>query len=281
MAQIDWNDVRYFVALATAGGLSKAADVLGVSHVTVMRRVRALETSLGADLFVRRHDGHRLTAIGAELLHDAREGGELIAAALQRAASSSAELNVVRIATTEIVANWILLPYLAQVPTAPRIEIDASPAERSLLDEEATIAIRFRRPTNGPFRIRKLATIDIALYASADDMKVEDSSYIGWAGDFEHISLARWVRRCFADAPARLALTSIEGHRSAAVAGLGIAALPRFLADRDTRLRPIRTDEEPLKLTAWLTLPEALRQKREVRAAVKLIDAAFGAAGLG
>ena len=278
--KVDWDDVRHFVALADAGGLEKAAETLSVSHVTVMRRVRALEASLGVDLFVRRRDGHRLTATGAELLRNARDGGAMIAKALQRAASSTADPNRVRITTTEIVANWILVPHLSLAGPLPRLEIDASPSERRLLDEEATIAIRFRRPAGGPFRIQKLAEIEFALYAAVDRGDARDLGYIGWTGDFKEIGLSRWLRRCFADTEPALGLTTIEGHRGCAVAGLGIAALPRFIADDDHRLKRIGDDAEPLLLTAWLTLPEALASKRDVRTVVRMIGEAFGKAGL-
>lgn len=280
MLKVGWDDVRFFVALAGAGGLEKAAEVLGVSHVTVMRRVRTLEMTLGVNLFVRRHDGHRLTATGAELLRACREGGQLIDEALRHAASSQAASRPVRITTTEIVANWILLPYLARAGALLPLEIDASPLERSLLDEEATIAIRFRRPSKGPFRIRQLGTISVTLYAAAAVNDVTQLGYIGWASGFEEIGLSRWLRRCFADARPTLALTTIEGHRSAAVSGVGIAALPRFVADADPRLKPVMADAEPLTLTAWLTLPQVLAARRDTRDAVRLIAAAFGAAGL-
>ena len=278
--KVDWDDVRHFVALADAGGLEKAAEKFGVSHVTVMRRVRALEASLGVELFVRRHDGHRLTATGADLLSSARDGGAMIAEALQRAASSTAIPGRVRITTTEIVANWILLPYLSRAGPLPRLEIDASPSERRLLDEEAMIAIRFRRPAQGPFRIRQLAVIEFALYAAVDRDDIGNLGYIGWTGDFENIGLARWVRRCFPDSEPALALTTIEGHRRAAVAGLGIAALRRFVADEDPLLQRIGNDAERLRLTAWLTLPDALAPKPDVRTVVRVIGEAFGNAGL-
>lgn len=136
-----------------------------------------------------------------------------------------------RIATTEIVANWILLPYLARLTHPPRLAIDAAPAERDLLDGEVTLAVRFRRPVKGPYRISKLGTIRMALYA-ARNADAEGLGFIGWTGAFENIGLSRWLRASFGDAPPTLALTTIEAHRAAALAGLGIAGLPLFVADR-------------------------------------------------
>src|SRR3954453_213154 len=69
---LDWEDVRYFVALARCGTLSATARALRVNHATVARRVTSLETRLGRALFDRRADGYALTAEGKAVLDEAR-----------------------------------------------------------------------------------------------------------------------------------------------------------------------------------------------------------------
>lgn len=275
-----WDDLRHFLALAEHGGLNKAAEALGVSHVTVMRRVRALEQALRTDLFVRRPDGHRLTATGRDLVEFAREGGAIIDEALRRIVADAGEERAVRIMTTEIVANWVLLPHLAALSSRPSLAIDASPFERDLLDDSITLAVRFRRPGSGPYRIRRLGVIRVALFASSHLPETAAAGYIGWTGEFENIGLSRWLRERYDGAAPRIALTTIEAHRSAAAAGLGVAALPVFVADQDERLRRIDVDAPAYELTAWLTIPEAASRRRDVRAAVKVIRDAFAAARL-
>jgi DNA-binding transcriptional LysR family regulator len=70
-ASFDWEDVRYFLALARAGSLSGAARTLRVNHATVARRIGALEASLRRVLFDRRADGYGLTAHGQAALDTA------------------------------------------------------------------------------------------------------------------------------------------------------------------------------------------------------------------
>ncbi len=65
---MDWDDIRYFLALARAGTLSKAARGLGVTHVTVARRIARLEEGHQLRLFDRRQNGYRLSAAGERLL---------------------------------------------------------------------------------------------------------------------------------------------------------------------------------------------------------------------
>lgn len=65
---MDWDDIRYFLALARTGSLSRAARELGVTHVTVSRRITRLEESFKVRLFDRRQSGYQLTAAGKRLL---------------------------------------------------------------------------------------------------------------------------------------------------------------------------------------------------------------------
>jgi DNA-binding transcriptional LysR family regulator len=63
-----WDDVRFFLAVARAGSLSAAARVLGVGHVTVGRRVALLERRLGVTLLNRTPDGFATTSTGHAIL---------------------------------------------------------------------------------------------------------------------------------------------------------------------------------------------------------------------
>src|ERR1700692_469630 len=65
---IDWDDVRYFLAVARGGSLRAAAERLGVNHATVLRRIAQLEEHLGVHMFEKLPSGYRLTAAGEEVL---------------------------------------------------------------------------------------------------------------------------------------------------------------------------------------------------------------------
>src|SRR5438105_10355712 len=105
MSTPDWEDLRHFNMLAQKLNLALAASDLSTSQVTVMRRVKALEAELGATLFLRRRDGHRLTPAGSELFKATREASDLIHDGANRvvARDTGAEGRV-RIATTELAA---------------------------------------------------------------------------------------------------------------------------------------------------------------------------------
>ena len=70
---IDWDDVRYFLAVAREGSVRAAAERLGVNHSTVLRRVAQLEERLGARMFEKLPSGYRLTDAGEEVLEFAHQ----------------------------------------------------------------------------------------------------------------------------------------------------------------------------------------------------------------
>src|SRR5262245_33599037 len=89
---LDWEDVRYFVALARHGTLSATARALRVNHATVARRITSLETLLGRPLFERRADGYALTAEGKAILDEASIMDEAALSVLRRL-DAGTELN--------------------------------------------------------------------------------------------------------------------------------------------------------------------------------------------
>ena len=83
-ARLDWEDVRYFVALARHATLSATARALRVNHATVARRIASLETLLGRALFDRRANGYVLTAEGRSVLDEASAMDEAALSVLRR-----------------------------------------------------------------------------------------------------------------------------------------------------------------------------------------------------
>jgi DNA-binding transcriptional LysR family regulator len=290
-AALDWENLRHFGVLAGTLNLARASRQLHCSEATVMRRVRSLETALGVSLFVRRRDGHQLTDAGIRLQAAASDTQELLHTAAQDLRGQDREARGrVRITTTEVVAQWILLPHLVQFSRSwPQLTValDASPHALDLTQDHETIAVRMRRPTRGPFVIRRLGAIEFGLYTARSSAGVgktttqapwqPDAPYLGWTGPFSEIRLAGWLRLSFANRNPVAELSSMQAQMDACVQGLGVCALPSFLARREPRLVALTlpADQDKLTLEAWLVIPKAVRQTARVRAVVKMIEEAF------
>src|SRR6187549_3884616 len=143
---IDWDDVRYFLAVARGGSVRAAAERLGVYHSTVLRRIAQLEERLGAHMFEKLPSGYRLTAVGEEVLELADQ---------MEASSHQLETRVfgrdqsvrglLRVTLPPPLAAHLLMPDLADFARLhPGIEMEilSSGALANLTNREADVAIR-------------------------------------------------------------------------------------------------------------------------------------------
>jgi DNA-binding transcriptional LysR family regulator len=69
---MELRHLRYFVAVAETGNLSRAAEKLFIAQPPLSVQIRQLEDEMGTPLFVRHPKGVRLTAAGEALLPEAR-----------------------------------------------------------------------------------------------------------------------------------------------------------------------------------------------------------------
>ncbi|HEX9641676.1 MAG TPA: LysR family transcriptional regulator [Candidatus Krumholzibacteria bacterium] len=117
---LDWDDLRYFLAVARSGTLSAAARVLRVTQPTVGRRMAAFEKRLGAKLFVQTPAGHVLSQTGTRLLEHA-ERMESDALAAERVASGrdSGLSGLVRITASEWLVDRTPLSRWKWIPIWP------------------------------------------------------------------------------------------------------------------------------------------------------------------
>src|SRR5688572_33402304 len=107
-AELDWEDVRCFAALARHGTLAATARILKVTHATVARRLANLESTLGRPLFARNRAGYRLNAAGAAALGEAAQM-ELAAGALHAARDTSGNVSgLVRVSVAQVFADGFL-----------------------------------------------------------------------------------------------------------------------------------------------------------------------------
>ena len=143
---LDWDDVRYFLAVARGGSVRTAAATLHVNHSTVIRRVAQLEASLGARMFEKLPSGYRLTPAGEEVLDLA---GEMEASShLLQTRVLGRDQTVrgrLRVTLAPTLVTHLLMPDLAEFARLhPDIEMDiASTGElANLTNREADVAIR-------------------------------------------------------------------------------------------------------------------------------------------
>lgn len=169
---MNWDNIRFFLAVARTGGIRSAAASLGADQATVARRVRDLEAGMKATLFRRHRGGYDLTRTGERLVAHAEEM-EMAATALVGLATDTEKTvaGSVHITTTDVLAESFLLPVLRDIRDRyPKIRLNVSTSTTVmdvLREEGIDIAIRSSRPEDGDLVIRRLYTTVVGLYASS------------------------------------------------------------------------------------------------------------------
>jgi DNA-binding transcriptional LysR family regulator len=283
---LDWDDLRYFLAIHRHGTLARAGSELGINATTVGRRLTALEERVQSRLFDRTPDGYVLTAAGSDLLPRAERIEEETLAIERDVIGSDHRLaGTVRITATEMLATRFIMPHLpAFHDRCPDITLALECTTRpiSLARREADIALRLARPREENVVTRPLSNIPLALYASL--------GYVGHRGmpKGPDENLSGHDVLLFADARAfsfendwflprlegaRIALRSdsVSSIYSATLAGVGIALLPVAVADRDPVLCRIRTATSPEPRVIWQAVYADVHRSARVRAVLDFL----------
>ncbi len=170
--EIDWDDLRVFLAVARAESLSGAGRALRLDPATVGRRIARLEDRLGAALFGKSPQGYALTGAGQGLLAHAERAEQAVAAAREEVRGTSEGLSgQVRIGAPDGCATFVLPQVCAGIAAAnPGLEIQivALPRVFNLSKREADMAIAVSRPTTGRLIVRGITDYRLHLAAHQD-----------------------------------------------------------------------------------------------------------------
>ncbi len=287
---LDWDDLRYFLAVARVGSTLGAGRALKVSQTTVARRVAAFEERLGLVLFERRQAGYALTPAGEALVPQA-EAMEAAATGFAEAAGAQARdaRGTVCLTTIELYGITILPPILKALHDAhPQlmIELDTTDVPRDLGAGEADVALRAGHlATDAGLVGRRVGTDSWTIYCSRDyaaaharphsAADLRQHPIIGGGGDKIWPRYRAWLQRFRLEDAVTMQPNSGTGLLAAVRAGVGLAVLPSFVADRDPELvrclEPIAGEESEL----WLLTHERLRHTPRVRAVMDFLGAAL------
>ncbi|KSV74726.1 LysR family transcriptional regulator [Ensifer sp. ENS10] len=278
--QIDWEDLRFVLAVAEANSLAAAARALGVNHTTVLRRVGSFEQKLGVRLFDRLPSGYTLTAGGEELLAVARQMAETVTELERRLTGQDLRLEgSLRITTTDTLMASILPSILAafqQRHPGVLLEVSTSNALANLSHRDADVAIRPAVDSPDALVGRRIASVAFAVYAapsylherglaSVDEIDFARERWVGLGDALASTSVARWMRATL-PVPAVLRCDSLVTAREAAAAGIGLTALPCYLGDTTSGLMRIGPPVAEMTRELWLLTHEDLRRTARVSA---------------
>ena len=272
---IDWDDIRYFLAVARGGSVRAAGQRLGVNHSTVLRRIAQLEEHLGAQMFEKLPSGYRLTTAGEEVLELAIQmeatSHQLETRVLGRDQSVR---GLLRVTLTPILATHLLMPAFAEFARLhPDIEMEilSSGKLANLTNREADVAIRvvYDRKTL-PLNLHGLKGPDLfgGVYMSRDRLaawRANAPDPIRWIVIDMH-GIPEWASEGEVrptGVPFRV--TDAAAEIVAVRQGLGIATLPCFVGDADPLLVRVPGTDLHLYGTLWVLTQGETRKTKRVR----------------
>ncbi|MBL8250486.1 MAG: LysR family transcriptional regulator [Candidatus Competibacter sp.] len=275
--EMDWNDLRYFLAVARLGRLSPAARRLQVEHSTVSRRIEGMERAMGTRLFDRHRDGLLLTEAGHALLPMAEQVEATVAVLSEEL--SGQDLSVhgeVRVGTPEGLAVVFLTPKLKPLlDDYPRLTVEllALPRLANLASREADLAITLEPPRRGPYVVYRWTDYTYFLYGARDYLEgrapiksradLAGHPFIAYIDDYLLIPELRFLEKLCDEPDLRFSSTSMLAHKEAVLAGVGLAVLASYIGASDPRLVKVLPEEAFFRHTFWLAAhADRLRLKR-------------------
>ena len=281
---MEWDDYKYFLAVARSGSLTGAARVLKSSAATVGRRISALESRLGARLFDRGQTGYALTESGEAISLKAEEVEEAVLSLEREAFGRDLRAaGKVRVATAEDIASVVVAPRLMgfrRLHPGIMLEIVSSWDVVNLTRREADVAIRTVRPTQGDYVIRQTGVWNCALYAAkpfaqahnlvADMNEMPDIDVISWT-DEHRFRGGDWFDKHAQNATVVFAANSRQIQYAACKAGVGAAILPCLTADNDPDLMRLLAPEKVRSVPLWLVAHRDLLRTARVRAVMDFL----------
>ncbi len=280
---VDWNDLRFFLAVAREGSLAGAARQLAVNHSTVFRRLNAFEARLAARLFERLPSGYLLTPAGERLLTRAeRVEAELDGLAREVMGLDARLSGTVRLTTAPNLAVSYVAPALPAFRTrypGVLLEVAASTENRDLSRREADVALRAtsrppehlvgRRAVAFPWWVcagdRWLAA-NPAPAAMAD---LHRCPLIGADDTLARLPAFAWAARHLPADRVAARSDDLDTMAAMAVAGVGLALLPQDqVLPGLVHLFPL---DPPAHTELWLLTHPDLRQVPRVRAVMDFL----------
>jgi DNA-binding transcriptional LysR family regulator len=281
----NWDDIRIFLAVARQGGLTSAAQNLGINHTTVARRLTGLETALHTRLVNRTPTGVTLTPAGQSfLLHAERIEIEAQRAEQRVYAADGTISGKVRLATREGVGAWLICPRVAELKRRhPALNLDLVSEARtiSLLKRDADITISLQYPSQNRVVVQKLTDYRLGLYASPGYLReygpidtieeLNNRDVVWYVEDFVDIEEQRYMQRIVANARAGFRATNILAQYAALVSGMGVGIIPVYQASQDPNLVRVLADQVEEMRTYWLSVHPDAQDLPNVRAVIDFI----------
>jgi DNA-binding transcriptional LysR family regulator len=273
---LSWDEFRLVKSIAEARSLVGAAELLGLNHSTVFRRLAAVEAAVGARLFERSRAGYKPTAAGEEMIALATAMAESVVEFERRVAGRDVKPTGELIVTVPGAVGLHFMPaivaqFQAQHPGVV-VELILSNHTLDLSRRDADIAIRLTNDPPETLVGRRICTGRWAVYcrrdvaASLAAEPIESAAFIGFGESMGPAPARRWIETNAGPGRIVAKANSVHCTLELALQGFGVALLPCFLGDRHPDLARLGYLLPELDAGLWMLTHSDLRRAARVRA---------------
>lgn len=281
--EMNWNDLKFFLALSRQGSLSAAGRELGVKHTTVARRIQTLESHLGTRLFDRSRSGYAMTQAAENLFEQVAALEEGVQRIDQQGSGMDAALSgPLKLTIAHELANRLIIPELERFCYRyPEIELELI-MTKNLMDLKAMEAdLALRMTPNPPEDLvgRELVTMKHGIYgpealvdqlnSGGKDLKETQVKVILFD---DEITPPSWVTDHFEQFSVVLRVDDVGSMAVAAAKGMGLVKLPCFIGETESGLKRLDLATQPSRWGIWMLYHADLRETARVRACKEFIE---------
>jgi DNA-binding transcriptional LysR family regulator len=279
---LDWDKLRVFHAVAEAGSFTHAGETLNLSQSAVSRQIQALEEALQVPLFHRHARGLILTEPGETLNRTVREVfAKLAMTEALLTESRERPAGRLKVTSTTGFGNAWLAPRLGRfLATYPDVSVTLllDDSDLDLAMREADVAIRMHPPRQPDLIQRHLANFTWRIVGAPDYLKgagipsrveeLDQHRLIVWGDHRPPVDEVNWLleagRRPGAPRRAAMEVNSTQAMLRAVQSGLGLAALPDYMAEELHGLLQVLPELKAPRLEAFFVYPEEMRHSKRV-----------------
>lgn len=263
--ELQWDDLRIFLAVARTDSLSRAGKLLKIDPATVGRRIARLEEAVGAALFVKSPQGYALTEQGERLVDHAARAEQNLTQGVEDMRGAPGQLSgLIRIGAPDGSANYLLPQVCARIcDDNPGLEVQivALPRVFNLSKREADMAVTVSPPAAGRLLVQKLTDYHLHLAASEDYLAahppitkladLKDHRLIGYIPDMIHDKELDYIDEMKVDR-VQLASNSFSVQLNFVRQGAGVAVVHDFAIPAAPGIKLLLTDQLSLTRSFYL-----------------------------
>lgn len=285
---MNWDDLRLFLNIARAGGLTGAIAITGASAPTLSRRMTTLEQSLGITLFNRRQGGYTLTESGTELFDYAYamdEQAQLISS-WRNGFSETPTVKITAGSWTSIFLAKNLANSIGSLfgEAGPRIELITGASFLSFARKEADLGIRNQMPEQPGLVRQRIGLVRFAIYGSKEyldrtpkaygDLRYGQADWVITAMSGATGASSKWIIQRM-DCRPRMVCANSNAMLEAVAEGMGLCILPCFVGEIHERLKRCSAPIEELTHTQWLVSHQENRKLPHIQKTSRALFSLF------